>query len=105
MVLVSKPLNGDNYLTWHRATTISLNAKSKFDLLMKILTIICHKQTKKYTTWKQCNDMILTWILNSLTKVIFYDNAHEVWEDLQNCFLPSNAPHIFQLKKEIACLT
>ncbi|RVW62421.1 hypothetical protein CK203_064186 [Vitis vinifera] len=29
MVLVSKPLNGDNYSTWCRAMTISLNAKSK----------------------------------------------------------------------------
>ena len=29
MVLVSKPLNGDNYSTWCRAMTIFLNAKSK----------------------------------------------------------------------------
>ncbi|KAG8377807.1 hypothetical protein BUALT_Bualt08G0072000 [Buddleja alternifolia] len=29
MVLVSKPLEGDNYSTWRRAMVISLNAKSK----------------------------------------------------------------------------
>jgi len=29
MVLVSKPLDGDNFSTWRRAMTISLNAKSK----------------------------------------------------------------------------
>jgi len=29
MVLISKPLDGDNFLTWCRAMVISLNAKSK----------------------------------------------------------------------------
>ena len=33
MVLVSKPLNGDNYSTWSRAMTISLNAKSKLGFI------------------------------------------------------------------------
>ncbi|RVW61736.1 hypothetical protein CK203_065076 [Vitis vinifera] len=33
MVLVSKPLNGDNYSTWCRAMTISLNAKSKLGFI------------------------------------------------------------------------
>lgn len=28
MILVSKPLNGDNYSTWCKAMVISLNAKS-----------------------------------------------------------------------------
>nr|KYP43702.1 hypothetical protein KK1_034830 [Cajanus cajan] len=54
--------------------------------------------------------MVFSWILNSLTpdiadSIIFYDTAHEVWEDLQNCFFQSNAPRIFQLEKEIACLS
>jgi len=54
--------------------------------------------------------MVLSWILNSLTldianNVIFYDIAHEVWKYLQNHFFQSNARCIFQLEKEIACLT
>jgi len=40
---------------------------------------------------KKCNDMVLSWIFNSLTpdivdSVICYDTAHEVWKDLQNRF-------------------
>jgi len=35
--------------------------------------------------------MVLSWIFNSLTPnivdiIVFYDTAHEVWEDIQNCF-------------------
>jgi len=59
---------------------------------------------------KNCNDMVLSWIFNSLTpdiidSVILYDTAHEVWEDLQNCFSQSHAPHIFQIERDITCLT
>ena len=54
--------------------------------------------------------MVLSWILNSLTpditySLIFYDTAHKVWKDLQNHFFQSNAPRIFQIEREIACLT
>ena len=54
--------------------------------------------------------MVLSWILNSSTpnianSVIFYNTAHEVWEDLQNRFFQSNAPRIFHIEREITCLT
>nr|KYP56665.1 hypothetical protein KK1_002909 [Cajanus cajan] len=111
MVLVSKPLNGDNYSTWRRAITISLNAKSKFGFVDGTLKApSAETKPEDYATWKKCNDMVFSWIFNSLTpniadNIIFYDTAHEVWEDLQNFFFKNNAPRIFQLEKEIACLT
>lgn len=39
MDLVSKPLSGDNYLTWCRAMVISLSAKSKLGFIDGITTI------------------------------------------------------------------
>jgi len=47
--------------------------------------------------------MVLSWIFNSLApdivdSVIFYDIAHEVWEDLQNRFSQSGTPRIFQIQ-------
>ncbi|KHN10104.1 hypothetical protein glysoja_034346, partial [Glycine soja] len=111
MVLVSKSLDGDNYSTWHRAATISLNEKSKFGFVDGTLKALSAKtKLEHYATWKKCNDMVLSWILNSLTPdiadtFIFYGTAHEVWEDLQNRFFQSNAPRIFQIEREIAFLT
>ncbi|KAH9786417.1 retrovirus-related pol polyprotein from transposon RE2 [Citrus sinensis] len=107
MVLVSKPLNGDNYSTWCRAMTISLNAKSKLGFIDGTTTI--PSTTDEYASWKKCNDMILSWILNSLTQdladsVIFSTTAQEVWEDLRDRFSQSNAPRIFQIERDIACL-
>ncbi|KAB5545119.1 hypothetical protein DKX38_013231 [Salix brachista] len=86
------------------SVTISLNAKSKLDFMdgtIKILSAI--DKPDEYASWKKCNDMILSWILNSLTQdsVIFSTTVQEVWEDLQDRFLQSNAPSIFQIEREI----
>ncbi|RVW70673.1 Retrovirus-related Pol polyprotein from transposon RE1 [Vitis vinifera] len=111
MVLVSKPLNGDNYSTWCRAMTISLNAKSKLGFIDGTTTMpSATDKPDLHASWKKCNDMILSWILNSLSQdladsVIFSTTAQEVWEDLQDRFSQSNAPRIFHIEMDIACLT
>jgi len=33
LVLISKPLNGDNYSTWKRAMTLALNSKNKLSFV------------------------------------------------------------------------
>lgn len=110
MVLISKPFNGDNYLTWCRAMTISLNAKSKQGFIDRTTIMLSTiDKPNEYASWKKCKDMILSWILNSLTQdipdsVIFLVTAQEVWEDLRDCFSQNNTPHIFQIEKDIACL-
>ena len=34
----------------------------------------------------------------------YYPTAHEVWEDLRERFSQGNAPRIFEIQREIACL-
>ncbi|XP_028120781.1 uncharacterized protein LOC114318125 [Camellia sinensis] len=92
MVLVSKPLNGDNYLTWCRAMTISLNAKSKSGFIDGTITAPDAKtEPNDYASWKKCNDMILSWIRNSLTP------------DLADSFIFLNTAQ--EIERDIACLT
>ena len=81
MMLVSKPLNGDNYSTWCRAMMISLNSKSKLGFIDGTTTMpSATTKPDNYALWKKCNDMVLSWILNSLTQdladsVIFSNTA------------------------------
>ncbi|KAL6316042.1 hypothetical protein AAG906_015458 [Vitis piasezkii] len=105
-----KPLNGDNYSTWCRAMTISLNAKSKLGFIDGTTTMPSPcRQTRRTCFVEKCNDMILSWILNSLSQTLrrchFSTTAQEVWEDLRDRFSQSNAPRIFQIERDIACLT
>jgi len=68
LVLVSKPLNGDNYSTWYISMTISLNAKNKLEFIDGTIQIpSANSQPDEHASWKRCNDMILSWILNSIT--------------------------------------
>ncbi|KAK0604157.1 hypothetical protein LWI29_012629 [Acer saccharum] len=74
LVLVSKPLNGDNYSTWKRAMTFALNSKNKLGFV------------------------------NNSIKAPSEETDPEVWEDLRERFSQSNAPRIFEIQRDIAYL-
>jgi hypothetical protein len=64
----------------------------------------------QYSSWKRCDTMVLSWIINSLSKeisasVIYLDTAFEVWQDLKERFTQSNGPRVYQLQKAIASLS
>jgi len=72
--------------------TISLNANSKLGFIDGTIAMTYAKsQLDAHASWRKCNDMILSWILNSVTpdladSVIYSTTAQEVWEDLWDHF-------------------
>ncbi|KAI9161533.1 hypothetical protein LWI28_018372 [Acer negundo] len=93
-----------------RAITLALNSKNKLGFVDNSITAPS-KETDPdgYATWSRCNDMVHSWIVNALSSkisdsVIYYSTAHEVWEDLRERFSQSNAPHIFEIQRDIAYL-
>ncbi|KAK0581116.1 hypothetical protein LWI29_010174 [Acer saccharum] len=110
LVLISKPLNGDNYSTWKRAMTLALNSKNKLGFVNGSIKGPSEETDPKgYAAWSWCNDMVHSWIVNALSpeildSVIYYSTAHEVWEDLRERFSQSNAPRIFEIQRDIAYL-
>jgi hypothetical protein len=110
LILISKPLNGDNYSTWKRAMTLALNSKNKLGFVNGSIKAPSEEiNHEEYAAWSRCNDMVHSWIINTLNpeisdSVIYYSTAHEVWEDLHERFSQSNAPRIFEIQRDIACL-
>jgi hypothetical protein len=105
-VLVSNSLTGDNYITWKRAMKMALNAKNKFGFVDGSLTRPTLNSTDLHL-WERCNDMVLSWILNSIDKslinnVIYYNNPREIWINLEERFSQGNNPRIFKLKRDIS---
>ncbi|KAL5824690.1 hypothetical protein ACOSQ3_020753 [Xanthoceras sorbifolium] len=98
LVLISKPLNGENYSTWKRAMTLALNSKNKLGFVDgSINSPSKTADPENYAAWSRCNDMVHSWIINTLSpkisnSVIYYTTANEVWEDLRERFSQSNAP-------------
>ncbi|KAL5832253.1 hypothetical protein ACOSQ4_017607 [Xanthoceras sorbifolium] len=110
-VLVSQPLIGnENYSTWSHAMLMALSAKNKIAFVDGTLPKPSDKKDSNYIPWVRCNDMLLSWLLNSLSKdiatsVIYMGSIQEVWNDLKDRFSQTNAPRIFQIQQAISSLT
>ena len=108
LVLISKPLNGDNYSAWSRVMTLALNAKNKLGFVNGTIKAPSEEtHPDDFATWLRSNDMVHSWIVNTINpeisdSVIYYTTAHEVWEDLCERFSQSNEPRIFEIQREIA---
>ncbi|XP_055803417.1 uncharacterized protein LOC129872456 [Solanum dulcamara] len=64
---------------------------------------------KGYGGWRRCNDMVLSWLLNSLSKeisdsVIYSKTAKALWTDLEERFGQSNGAKLYHLQKELSDL-
>ena len=54
--------------------------------------------------WQRCNDMVLSWILNSLEpvfadSVLSRNTPHAIWEDLRARFSLVSAPRILLIER------
>ncbi|CAL9021584.1 unnamed protein product, partial [Prunus brigantina] len=106
LTLVTQLLDGDNYATWSLAILMTLEAKNKLGFVDG--TIKAPTTTSaKYPIWRRCNQMIKSWILNSISPslantVIYANTTAEVWLDLKERFSQGNISRIFQMKRDIA---
>ena len=60
--------------------------------------------------WQRCDDMVTSWILNSLTKEIadsveYVNNSSELWKELEDRYDQTNGAKLYQIQKEIDDLT
>ncbi|XP_048436140.1 uncharacterized protein LOC103937069 [Pyrus x bretschneideri] len=60
--------------------------------------------------WQRCNDMILMWILNTLsddlaTSVVYITTTKDVWDDIRERFSQQNVSRLFEIQHDLAHLT
>jgi hypothetical protein len=61
---------------------------------------------KEFPLWSLCNNMVKSWLLNSISKeishsIIYCKHACDVWEDLKARFSQVDGPRMFQLEQDI----
>ncbi|XP_057759968.1 uncharacterized protein LOC130980296 [Arachis stenosperma] len=110
-VLVSQPLQEDNYASWCRSMRLALSGKRKICFidgsLPKPDPILDPALAE---SWRYTNDIVTTWLLIAISKdiaasVIYAGSAALLWQDLETRFSHSNAPRIFELKRSLMSLT
>nr|XP_009804540.1 PREDICTED: uncharacterized protein LOC104249755 [Nicotiana sylvestris] len=60
-----------------------------------------------FKQWSRCNDMVISWILNSLSKdiaksVLYSKTANDIWKELEVRFGQCNGAQLYQLQKELS---
>lgn len=106
LVLVSQLLTGDNFVSWSRAMVIALSVKNKFGFVDCSIPKPDESDLQLLASWKRNNNIVISWILNSVSKeisasIIFAESAQDIWEDLKDRFQHSNGTRIFQLRREL----
>ena len=62
-----------------------------------------------FNAWVPCNDLVVSWILNFVSKeiyntVIYITSAKDMWQDLKDRYTQKNGPRVFQLQKAISVI-
>ncbi|XP_030509254.2 uncharacterized protein LOC115723930 [Cannabis sativa] len=103
-VLVSQLLTGqDNYMSWSRAMQLAISVKNKLGFYGTISTPM-PSDSIMYNAWLRNNNIVISWILNSVSKeisssILYDESAAAIWIDLKIRFQQRNGPHIYNLLK------
>ncbi|XP_073270434.1 uncharacterized protein [Primulina huaijiensis] len=107
--LITEQLTGvENYGIWSRAMLIALHANNK----VAFLDGMCRRPAAgnlMLQQWERCNALVLSWIMNSVSKeifggIVYSTDASVVWTDIKDQFDKVNGSGIFSLHRDIGRL-
>ncbi|XP_069143593.1 uncharacterized protein [Solanum lycopersicum] len=104
-MLVSNLFDGVGYRSWRRGVLRSLSVKNK----LGFINGECEKpasSSPNFRLWERCDNMVTSWILNSLGKEIadsveYVNDAAELWRELEDRYDQTNGVKLYQIQKEI----
>lgn len=104
-ILVSQPLEEDNYTSWIQSMTMALMIKNKKGFVDGSLKRPTEEGDEQFQ-WERCNTLVKTWLLASMSKpisnsVIHIRDARGIWLELQERFSHVNTVQLFHIENEI----
>lgn len=104
--LVTQQLVGaSNYISWSKAMHMALSGKNKLGFINGVI----EKPTEgnRLVSWQCNNDIIASWIVNSVSKeiaasLVYTGSVKDIWDELKDRYRQVSGPHIYQLRKELA---
>ncbi|XP_019240490.1 PREDICTED: uncharacterized protein LOC109220473 [Nicotiana attenuata] len=108
MTSVNAIFTGRGFQGWRRSVLIALSAKNKLGFINGTCPAPA-ATSKDFQPWSRCNDMVNSWLLNSLSKdigdsVIYSKSAKDLWNSLEHRFGQSNGAKLYHLRKELSGL-
>ncbi|XP_030504972.1 uncharacterized protein LOC115719940 [Cannabis sativa] len=105
--LVSQPLTGqDNYVAWSKAMQLAISVKNKIGFLDGSIPKPSPSDLILYNAWIGNNNIVISWILNSVSKeisssILYDESTSTIWNDLKIRFHQRNGPHVYNLRKDL----
>ncbi|XP_074265140.1 uncharacterized protein LOC141587564 [Silene latifolia] len=109
--LVNNLFEGTGFGNWKRGMLIALSAKNKVGFIDRSIcnTPIPQPADDALTAknWRRCNNIIFSWILNSLSleiadSVLYSNSAQEAWQELEDRFGQSNGAKLYGVQKKLS---
>ncbi|XP_019246571.1 PREDICTED: uncharacterized protein LOC109226234 [Nicotiana attenuata] len=105
IALVPVPFDGFGYRSWRRGVMRALSVKNKLGFINGDCKRL-DPDSSSYRLWERCDDMVTSWILNSLAKEIadsveYVTDAIELWKELEDRYDQTNGTKLYQIQKEI----
>lgn len=97
LILVSDRLScGSEFHSWRRSMRMASNVRNKLGFIDG--TILKPSPNHRDSgSWSRCNDMVATWLMNSVSKkigqsLLFMSTAESIWKNLLTRFKQDDAP-------------
>lgn len=108
MLLVNTAFDGKSFGGWKRGMLIALTTKNKSGFIDGS-TQEPVVGTDLHSSWSRANNMVISWLLNSLSReisesVIYSSTAKDLWAELEDRFGQSSGAKLFHLQKELSDL-
>ena len=99
--LVSPILDSTNYTLWSRSMLTALSAKNKVKFVNRSIKGYASNRTL-HTTWKRCNNMVVAWLVHSLSpsirhSILWMDDARVILKDLRSRYSQGDLMRISEL--------
>lgn len=108
-ILVSKVFDGTGFASWKRSMTLALSAKNKIGFVDGTIQKP-DENSNQFETWNRVNSMVISWLLNSLSKdiaesVLFLQTACDIWNEINQRYQQANGALIYQIQKKLFSTT
>ncbi|XP_024003977.1 uncharacterized protein LOC112081475 [Eutrema salsugineum] len=107
LILVSDRLTtGTDFHSWRRSVRMALNVRNKLGFIDGTIPKP-RDGDRDAGSWSRCNDMVATWLMNSVSKkigqsLLFISTASGIWKNLLARFKQDDAPRIFEIEQRLS---
>ncbi|XP_013632466.1 PREDICTED: uncharacterized protein LOC106337911 [Brassica oleracea var. oleracea] len=107
LTLVSDRLSsGAEFHAWRRSVRMALNVRNKLGFIDGTIPQPSSDH-RDSGAWSRCNDMVSTWLINSVSKkigqsLLFMSTAESIWKNLMTRFKHDDAPRIFEIEQRLS---